>query len=151
MNYILVSVLVIILAVSVVAKNAAKDPVDVESPTPTPTESIVESPTPTPIASTSSPTPSAAIKPTASASPSPKPEVTNDWVYPGSLTDSTDTITDWYKNKIESMGYNVKSFVKTSANDVVKNVLSAAKLGEEIKVQITKNPGDSVAKIEVTR
>lgn len=140
MNYILVSVLVLILAVSVVAKRTTDRLVDGPSPTPTP------------VAAASSPTPSATVKPTARATPTQEPKpVSGDWVYPGSLTDSTDTITDWYKNKIEDMGFNVKSFVKTSANDVIKNVLSAAKAGEEIKVQITKNPGDSVATIEVTR
>lgn len=160
MNYIFISALVLILAVSVVVKRTTDKPTDVPSPTPTPSEYQTESPAPT---GTSTPASTPTLKPTATPTPSTtaKPDATSNWIYPGSTviesgdklvlnsSDSTDKITDWYKLKIESMGFNVKSFVKTSANDVVKNVLKAAKSGDEISVEITKNPGDSEARIEV--
>lgn len=63
--------------------------------------------------------------------------------------DSPTTVTDWYKNKINSTGMNAKSFVTTSANDNVVNKLVAAGNGTEISVDITKSPSDSSVKIVV--
>jgi len=118
----------------------------------------------------STPAPSPTVKPvvTVVATPSPtdtptsepkRVEINSGWAYPNSRViseggtlvlmsgDNTDAITDWYKNKIESGGYNVKSFIKTSANDVIKNVINAAGNGS-VNVEITKD-GSSEARIEV--
>ena len=65
--------------------------------------------------------------------------------------DSTDTITDWYKERIKSEGLNVKTFVNTRANDKVLNKLVAADSNKEISVEINKEPGSSVVEISVTR
>ncbi len=65
-------------------------------------------------------------------------------------TDDSDAITDWYKNKIESLGYNAKSFVKTKTNGNVKNSLVGADGKTEIRVEITKAPGENATKIFVT-
>ncbi len=158
MNFILISVLLVFLAIGVVGKNPE---MRVSEPSPTPTNIPVPTQTPEP----ETPEPSASTEPLVTQTPSPTQleEVTyGDWLYPGAsvesrddklvLTsfDSPDQITDWYKNKITSLGFNVRSFVMTSANDVVKNVLSAAKADREVGVTITKNPGDSLAEIEVT-
>jgi hypothetical protein len=63
--------------------------------------------------------------------------------------DSTDTITDWYRARIASNGYNIRNSIKTSANDVVKNVIQAVGKDNSINVEITKGSGDTLAKIEV--
>lgn len=65
-------------------------------------------------------------------------------------TDDSDAITDWYKSKIESSGYNAKSFVKTKSNNNVKNSLVGADGKTEIHVEITKSPDSNVTKIFVT-
>lgn len=107
---------------------------------------------------TPSPTPSDAPKNTTNPTST---SVNSSWQYPnckivseGALMvcesgDSADEITKWYEQKVESMGYSVKSFVKTSANDNIKNVISAAGFGSEIKIKIAKAPEDSVVRIEV--
>ena len=50
-------------------------------------------------------------------------------------SDDSRVITDWYKEKINSKGMNVKSFVTTSANDNVENKLVAA--NSDFKVTVT--------------
>jgi len=149
----LVAVAIIVIVVSFVwAKPGA--PLDPEEPTPSPTSTPASTPTQTPFE-------------TPEAAKTPQPTTTSNsnnnsgWTYPGSTvldnggilvlssTDGTDKITDWYRNKIESLGFNVKTSVKTSANDVINNVVKAAKNKESISVEITKNPGDVSARIEV--
>lgn len=156
MKIILILAASLVIIVGVVNARRVSTQVLSETSEPTASPTVVSTPT---LTSSPTPRPSPTVTPSASATAgaaTPVPTSNNsnsnnisDWVYPGSLTDSTDTITDWYKKKIESMGFNVKSFVKTSANDVIKNVLSAAKAGEEIYIEITKNPGDTEAKIIV--
>ncbi|MBI2008461.1 hypothetical protein HYS82_02285 [Candidatus Amesbacteria bacterium] len=81
-----------------------------------------------------------------------------DWQYPGSArvssntyesSDSPDKITDWYQDKIKQLGLNTKTFVRTKTNDRVLNKLVAAGKSLEIRVEITKNPSDSVTQITV--
>jgi len=66
-------------------------------------------------------------------------------------TDDAQTITDWYRNKIKQLNMNVRSFVQTTANDTVNNVLTAAKNESKIKVTITKRDGDSDVSIVISR
>lgn len=49
--------------------------------------------------------------------------------------DDSKVITDWYKERINSKGMNVKSFVSTSANDNIENKLVAA--NSDFKVSVT--------------
>ncbi|MBI3443339.1 hypothetical protein HY008_01585 [Candidatus Woesebacteria bacterium] len=63
--------------------------------------------------------------------------------------DDPKVITDWYKNKINAKGMNIKTFVQTSTNSNVVNKLVGAKAGLEIRVEITKKAGDSVTEISV--
>ncbi len=73
----------------------------------------------------------------------------NSYLLLGSSADS-DVITDWYKDKIESEAMNVKTFVTTRANDKVLNKLVGADGNKELRVEISKDPGDSLVKISVT-
>lgn len=125
---------------------------------------VQATPTPTP---TFAPSVTALPSPTA-ALPSPTPFKTSannsqDFVYPGSKilspengqmtlesTDSADTITNWYKNRIKSNGMNVTSFVTVITNGNVNNVLAGAKNGQEIKVTITKNAGQNTVRISIS-
>ncbi len=45
---------------------------------------------------------------------------------------------------------NVKTFVTTKANDKVLNKLVGADADKELRVEISKDPGDSLVKISVT-
>ena len=104
------------------------------------------------------------IKPFPTSAPTSKPTATNlsDFIYQGSSvissnsnslkltsTDNTDTITNWYKEKINSLGMNVKSFVTTSANDKILNKLVGANGTREIRVEISKEPGKTITNIIV--
>jgi hypothetical protein len=64
-------------------------------------------------------------------------------------SDSPTSITDWYKNSINSIGMNTKSFVTTNTNGKVLNKLVGAGNGSEIRVEITKESSDSTVKIIV--
>lgn len=87
----------------------------------------------------------------------------NDFYYPGAndigsssselnlqSSDNPDKITDWYKDKIKSLGLNVNSFVTTSANDKVLNKLSAASSSFEINIEISRVSTGAITNIEVS-
>ena len=115
---------------------------------------------------TSTPTPE--ITPAPSQSPTLVPNKTSkssisDFIYPDAVvksqtqttlilesSDDTDKITDWYKDKIEKLGANVKSFVVTRANDKILNKLAGAGNGFEINIEISKDPGDPLAQISLS-
>lgn len=63
--------------------------------------------------------------------------------------DNPDSITNWYKDKIRSLGMNAKSFVTTKTNDNVLNKLAGAGGGKEIKVEISKKSNETLTKISV--
>ena len=76
--------------------------------------------------------------------------------YPGSVSvsadvfttpDSPQTVTAWYKDQINQMKFNVKTFVQTSANEKVLNKLVASNGQTEVYVEISKNPSDSITLI----
>jgi len=64
--------------------------------------------------------------------------------------DDSDVITDWYKDKINSLGMNVKTFVKTKANDKILNKLAGADGTKEISVEISKESMNLLVNISVT-
>lgn len=124
-----------------------------------PTTIKVETKTPTPILTVTgiqnNTTPTEEVKQT-------QPTTDNAWVYPNSkqigsldntlLLESNDDpgkITDWYKQKIESMGMSAKSFVQTKTNDNVLNKLVAANGKEKIDIEINKKAGEQVVRIKV--
>lgn len=113
---------------------------------------------------TQTPSPTSMPSPSNTSAPTQKSSNLRQFLYPdatislqsdNSLTlvssDDAQTITDWYKNKINELGMNTRSFVQTKTNDNLHNVLAAAKSGEEIKVTITKNAGDSQVSIVISR
>jgi hypothetical protein len=67
-----------------------------------------------------------------------------------SSTADSNTITNWYKEQISSLGFNVNSFVMTTNNDNVLNQLVAAKQNQQIKVEIKKGSGEKSVQINVT-
>jgi Tfp pilus assembly protein PilX len=58
-------------------------------------------------------------------------------------------ITNWYKEKIKSLGYKSKSFVQTSSNGYILNKLVGASGSSEIRVQIEKSSSSGIVKIVV--
>lgn len=122
---------------------------------------VTEEPEQPPKSPTASPT-SSPITPESTTTPQQKSKIEDGLVYPnvtikeesGSTVvlesgDSSETITDWYKDKINSLGMNVKSFVTTRANDKVLNKLVGADEEREIRIEISKEPGESSVMIRV--
>ncbi len=64
--------------------------------------------------------------------------------------DDSDTITNWYKERIRDEGLNVKSFMTTKTNGNVLNKLVGASSGREIRVDIINPVGEQLVKINVT-
>ena len=138
---------------------ASSEPTQEES-TATPTAALTSTPAveseEKTIPSTSTPT--ATPQPTTTSIPADTSNTStslSSWQYPGSTVtaqsdnsltltsrDNPDTITDWYKSKIDSNGYSTRSFVTTKSNGQVKNVLVGAKGGNEIRIEMEK-PADS--------
>lgn len=132
----------------------SQDGLDEISPTPSPTLT----PTPTKAFSNSTNTPT----PTPTFTQSQNRTQSSDLEYPGSKkikvegnktflesNDDPQKITDWYKDKIKSMGFNAKSFVTTSANDNILNKLVGSDGKREIRIEIKKSPNESTVHIEV--
>jgi hypothetical protein len=114
------------------------------------------------------PTPTPEVTPEPSQSPTNPPDTTAEFsisgfIYPRAVvksqsstilmlesSDDTDKITDWYKEKIQNLGANVKSFVVTRANDKVLNKLVGSNSSLEVAVEISKDSGVSLAQISVS-
>lgn len=139
--------------------NPTAEPTTIASDSPSPSASSTANPT-------LKPTPTAAIF-HQSNSPTPNPTTNNsnsDWRYPNStvvsgsgnnitLTSSADpsAITDWYKQKIQSLGMNTRSFVTTNSNNNVLNKLAAAGNSGSINIEIKRNSGESNTTIIVSQ
>ena len=155
MNIFVVLALVLILAGGLYHRVILKSSV-LSSQTSLPTQTPTLTPTPTPTSTPLPPPPSLTLAP---RSPAPPPdEVGSDWQYPGSTelspgnyqsSDSPDKITDWYQAKIKSLGLNIKTFIRTKANDRVLNKLVSSNGKTEIRVEIAKKPDESVTSITV--
>ena len=124
MNFLVIGIAAVIIIVSVVF---------------TP-KSATHEPTSTPLASP---------EPTVNPTLNPTPGV-GQFQYPGSTTDDVDKITDWYKEKIKSGGYNVKSFITTKTNGLTLNKLAATNGDNKIEVTISQKSQTSPVKISVT-
>lgn len=148
----IIVIAVLVLIVSAVVSNQINFQKTPASPTPSP--SSLPSPTPT---SSPIPTPSATVI--------IKQEVgdLSNFKYPnssqvGSLengiklesSDDPKVITDWYEEKIRSLGFKSKSFVKTNTNGQVLNKLVAASAEKEVRVEIAKSAGSTKVLITVT-
>ncbi|MGE5042265.1 MAG: hypothetical protein ACM3IJ_05195 [Candidatus Levyibacteriota bacterium] len=128
----------------------------------TPTPTVPAQTSPSIHVSISAGTPSAT---TVLPSPTSVPSATStsDFIYPGSkilspengemklqTTDDPATVTNWYKNRIKENGMNTTSFVTTITNGNVDNVLAGAKNGSQIKITITKSPGQNTVLISIS-
>lgn len=84
-------------------------------------------------------------------------------IYPGakviskSSTDLTlessandQAVTNWYKNEIKKLGYQVTSFVVTTTNGNVLNKLAASNNSSNLQVEIQKTAGTAVTKIQIS-
>lgn len=148
----LVAVAVLVIAVSLAM---ARPTLPRTTPSPSPESTVTPSLSPT---SSLAPTATPSLPPTTST---PTQVTSSSWSYPGAtvvenggalvLTSnaSPETITNWYREQIEARGFNIRNSIKTSANDVVKNVLQATKNSESINVEITKNPPETTTRIKV--
>lgn len=123
--------------------------------------------TPSPTQIESSPT--KAALPTSTSTPptvtqKPNQNTMSDLIYPGSLirnqtetalelesSNDPQSVTQWYKDTIDSMNMNVKSFSQNTVNGNTHNSLVSANNNTEIRVTITKNKSESTTKISVTR
>lgn len=130
-----------------------------------PTPTIFLSPTPTNTNPTIKiyPTPTLMIsdQPTTAPKNNSSPD-SNSWIYPGSKilsntgqeiilvsSDNSDAITGWYKNMINSRKASIKTFITTTANGKVSNVLKGSGNGIEISVEISKDQSDSQTRIVI--
>jgi len=156
MNILMVGVAVIFIVVSAIVTRNRKTESNVlpaETSAPEATSSPSSTPSPVPAKTTTSwesePTPEVSVGP-------------SQFFYPGasiisqtstsaSLTSSDESakITSWYEEKIKSMGFSAKAFVKTSSNSNVLNKLSGAKDGEKITIEIKREPGEPITQIEI--
>ncbi|KKU64378.1 MAG: hypothetical protein UX86_C0009G0008 [Candidatus Amesbacteria bacterium GW2011_GWC1_47_15] len=139
---VLIIIAAVLVAVGVVARSTFLPP-DFPVSVPAPTATLPPTPSPTPV-----PVPSKST-PVAPAS---------DWRYPGSTQTSTgvyvssdvpEKITDWYRQKFNSLGLNVRSIVNTRANEKILNKLSGSGSGMEIEIEIGRNPGAGQVTIKV--
>lgn len=64
-------------------------------------------------------------------------------------SDSIDLITNWYKDKINSLGLTSKSFVATNTNGHVLNHLVGADNDREVVIEIIKPSNQNITKIRV--
>lgn len=134
---------------------------------------IIKNNLPSPTLTPSS-TPTIIISPTVTvykknSIPTPKQDTTNSgqdinsYKYPSSSvkeesgnrlflesTDDPQAITNWYKEKITSLGMNANSFVQTNTNGNILNKLAATKSGFKINVKISKKTNDEKTKIEIS-
>lgn len=110
--------------------------------------------------------PTPTVIPTSNPTPQdiPQPSYSNsEYVFPGAsvISDSgselilqsnsgTDEITEWYRNKLKSLGLNVNTTVKTKANDKVLNKLAASGADTSVGVEISKEDGGTLVTIVVT-
>jgi len=109
------------------------------------------------------PTPDATPNPTSSPTPSPVPQpqpvVITGFVYPGSTSiggnaytsaEEPKVITDWYKERIKTEGFNVRTAVSTTTNGKVLNKLEAADGERTIHIEISREPGETLTTITIS-
>ncbi|MDO8498394.1 MAG: hypothetical protein Q7S44_01265 [bacterium] len=87
----------------------------------------------------------------------PQGNYSSDFVYPHATptpdfssfksSDDTTAITNWYREKIKSLGMSTTSFVQTNTNGNVLNKLVGSDGQKEIEVEISKKSSSKEAKI----
>lgn len=152
------TILIIILSIVITAQNMHPSSTERTTVTSTPTPPVAPTDKPT-ITPLPTPTPTAFI-------PTPQPTFDNqssfDFKYPNSTiisqngneivyesTDDPKKITDWYKDKINSVGMKATSFVQTSTNGNILNKLVGANANKKVSVEISKQNNNAVVRIVV--
>jgi hypothetical protein len=157
---------VIVLGFAVVVRGNANDyeqtvpPVLSDTTTATDTPTSTPEPTMAPVETlVPTATPTATVKPTAAAFKVSATE--QDWLYPGAriiqtlpelkteITIDPKVVTDWYKEKIKSLGMSTQSFIVTSTNDKIYNKLVAASAASKIEVTIERVSSSAATQITV--
>lgn len=157
------TILAVFLILKVTPVNFSNKSFPSTSPSATPSYIPSENSVPTPTL-----TPSPSGSPTETVlTPAPKnsPRISTtllEFIYPNSKQinissnilslesgDLPDSITNWYKDKIKSLGMNTTSFVQTSTNSNVLNKLVGARESKQIKVEISKSASETLVKILV--
>lgn len=107
------------------------------------------------------PSATSSIKPPTSTATSVSTSNYSDWKYPNakvesegkvlvmSSNDDADKITNWYKDKVMSLGYSTRNSIKTSSNGVVKNLLQVVNKERSVSIEISKPHSDATVTIEV--
>ncbi|MBI2009725.1 MAG: hypothetical protein HYS86_00965 [Candidatus Chisholmbacteria bacterium] len=127
------------------------EPIVSPSPEPSPEPSLEPSPTPEP-SSTTTPTPT--LTPTSLETfryPESSVESQSSTSLALKTSASAQTVTQWYQDKIKSLGYSTTAFVRTSTNDNVNNELAAAGDGQNIRVTIRQENPSASTSITVTK
>lgn len=136
-----------------------------QKPKSTPILTLETSPSATP-RDTASPSAIPSIEPTIIPLPKPSAAVSvqsNLSVYPGAsfkktedgvsfyeTNDSGDSVFSWYQSMFKNEGFNIRTSVRTKANDKFKAVLQAVKDAISMKVTIDQDGTGSATKISVT-
>lgn len=168
MQFIIPIVLIAVLVIANVTTRDMKPKTSRSSSTPlnstsTTTPSPTLSTTPTPSKDTRTQVTITIIQPSPTVKVQTQPPTTSGWIYPqatvtsqanGSISltslDNPTTITNWYKDKIKTMGMNTTSFVMTNTNDNVLNKLAATNGSLNVQVEIKKDSGSSTTSISVS-
>lgn len=88
-----------------------------------------------------------------------QPDNTSSFQYPGSIkvsgsvyttTDSPQTVTDWYKDKIRQSGMQTTTFVQNSVNGNINNVLVGSNGDRDVRVTIKKSPSSATTEITLS-
>lgn len=138
----------------------------------TPTPSITGTPSTNPTSSvkqnsfsstpTSNPTPT--MGQSAIPSMNPLSVNKNDFIYPNATqivnssdssvsltsTDDTNTITNWYKEKLKNLNFHSTAVAQTNTNGNILNKLAAVNNNGQVQIEIRKNSGDASVTINIT-
>lgn len=164
----LIGGLLLLVVAITVAQKAIKPPLKETKPVATenikPSSSLTPTLTHTPtVQENTAQQPTGTPSPTSTNSPSSLSLSLDVFLYPNSKltkkegntltlesSDSPQRITDWYKEKIKSLGMSAKSFVQTSTNGNVLNKLAGSDGTVEVNAEIKKQNNESQATITVS-
>lgn len=65
-------------------------------------------------------------------------------------SDNPKDITDWYKNKIKSLGFKTTSVIETNTNGNILNTLVAVNNSQQVDIEISKNTNQPKTRITLT-
>lgn len=111
---------------------------------------------------TATPKPTVSLLPLASSTPQQTSQTHTEFYYPNAKivsengnnitlesTDDANIITNWYKEKIRTLGMNAQAFSQTNTNGNILNKLTGARENKKIEVTITKSAGQEGTTIDL--